>query len=182
MGKLLKVELARLITLSAAGCESFLICCAQVDLIYYSNADLTWTDQLVAAIVAYFNPKIFFDIWTRHADVLVTPTPFLQTANLLLSLIVLALEWPLHSFRFMSPKQSFLFRFCLLPLTAMAALILYQGTNAALYHIIGLSIYVSAYRTQDIAYIQERPRAGESSLPMQNTPGTGRIGNHVSVV
>ncbi|KAM7192230.1 hypothetical protein V8F33_008504 [Rhypophila sp. PSN 637] len=121
MKKLVKLLLARLIILSAA------------------------SYQLAAATIGFANPKIFFDFLTKRLDGAVTPVPYLQLLNLTLSLIVLAWEWPLPWVIRISFHRQILIRIIICVPALGAAILLYQATNAALYYLIGICIYVWAY-------------------------------------
>lgn len=118
MGKLIKTHWSRLILLTAA------------------------TYQLAASIHGYFWPKIFWDVLTKNLDGAVKPIPILQTINLVAALIGLAWEWPLPLVtRFLpSVHRSLEARLVWYPLSALAALLLYQGTNAGLYYLIGTGV------------------------------------------
>jgi len=63
MGKLIKSHLARLVTLSAAGCK-YEYHVFKVN-ITSSPKSLPRTDQFLAAIIGFFNPKILFDFATK---------------------------------------------------------------------------------------------------------------------
>lgn len=121
MGRLIKNHWARLIVLSAA--------------MY----------QIAAAVEGYFWPKIFWDFVTKTLDPAVKPIPVLQTINLVFGIILLAWEWPLGFLAGSSFHRSLEARLAFLPLTALAAALMYQGTNAAIYQVIGLGVYFWAY-------------------------------------
>ncbi|KAK1752404.1 hypothetical protein QBC47DRAFT_404739 [Echria macrotheca] len=121
MGRLIKNHWARLIILAAA------------------------TYQVAAAVSGFFWPKIFWDFLTKTLDVAVRPAPILQTINLIFGLILLAWEWPLGFIAGTSIHRSLEARLAFLPLTALAAALIYQGTNAAIYQVIGLGVYFWAY-------------------------------------
>ena len=82
MGKLIKNHWARLIILTAAAY------------------------QILAAIYAFFWPKLFFDFLTTTLDPCVRPVPILQLLNLLLGILALAWEWPLPFFVAASARHS----------------------------------------------------------------------------
>ncbi|RMD41027.1 hypothetical protein DV735_g4095, partial [Chaetothyriales sp. CBS 134920] len=123
MGKLIKNHWARLIVLTAAAY------------------------QLAAALEGFFWPKIFWDFLTKNLDTAVKPFPTLQIINLLLSLLGLAWEWPLAPLVKAVPSahRSIEARLVILPLSALAAVLLYQATNAALYYLIGMGVYFWAF-------------------------------------
>jgi len=123
MGKLIKNHWARLIVLTAA--------------VY----------QVMASLEGFFWPKIFWDFLTKNLDGAVKPFPVLQIINLILGFIGLAWEWPLAPVVKMLPglHRSMEARLVVYPLSALAAVIMYQSTNAALYYIIGVVIYFWAF-------------------------------------
>ncbi|KAF2091186.1 hypothetical protein K490DRAFT_22067, partial [Saccharata proteae CBS 121410] len=121
MGRLIKNHWARLIILSAAAY------------------------QVAAAIEGFFWPKVFWDFLTRNLDGAVEPVPVLQTLNLLFGLFGFAYEWPLRPLAGTSLHRSIEARLIIFPLSALTAVLLYQGTNAALYYIIGIIVYFWAY-------------------------------------
>ncbi|KAL6692526.1 hypothetical protein J3F84DRAFT_99090 [Trichoderma pleuroticola] len=139
MGKLIKNHWARLIMLTAA------------------------TYQIGAAIESYIWPKIFWDFLTHSLDAAVRPAPILQTINLIFGLAMLALEWPLPLLAGTSIHRSIEFRLAMLPLTALACLLIYQGTNAGIYYLIGMGAYFWAYSEGEIICAKPwtlPPRAG----------------------
>ncbi|KAI1043668.1 hypothetical protein LB505_003690 [Fusarium chuoi] len=127
MGKLIKNHWARLIILSAAAY------------------------QIVAAIECFFWPKIFWDFLTRTLDGAVRPVPALQIINLLLGIAMLALEWPLNFVAGSALHRSLEFRLAILPLTALSAALIYQGTNAAIYYLIGMVVYFWGYSEGEVS-------------------------------
>ena len=135
MGKLIKNHWARLIVLTAS--------------VY----------QLGAAIEGFFWPKIFWDFLTKNLDKAVKPFPTLQIINLILALLGLAWEWPLAPLAKMMPgmHRSLEARLVIYPLSAMAAVLLYQATNAALYYIIGVVIYFWAFCEGEVSHPQCSP-------------------------
>ncbi|MCJ1409063.1 hypothetical protein MMC19_003140 [Ptychographa xylographoides] len=121
MGKLIKNHWARLIVLTAAAY------------------------QIVAALQGFFWPKIFWDFATKNFDGAVKPIPILQIINLLFGLFVLAWEWPLGAITATALHRSIEARLVVLPLSALVAILLYQGTNAGLYYLIGMGVYFWAF-------------------------------------
>ncbi|KAL8675182.1 MAG: hypothetical protein Q9168_000435 [Polycauliona sp. 1 TL-2023] len=119
MGKLIKNHWARLIVLTAA--------------LY----------QIAAALEGFFWPKIFWDFRTKLLDPAVRPIPILQILNLLLGILAFAWEWPLPIFAFAETAmhRSIEARLAVYPLSALAALLLYQGTNPGIYYLIGMGVY-----------------------------------------
>ncbi|KAF2201632.1 hypothetical protein GQ43DRAFT_440427 [Delitschia confertaspora ATCC 74209] len=117
MGKLIKNHWARLIILTAS--------------IY----------QIAAAFHGFFWPKIFWDFLTKNLNGAVAPIPALQIINLLLGIIGLAYEWPLSFIAGTAVHRSIEARLIVYPLSALAAVLLYQGTNAAVYYLVGMAVY-----------------------------------------
>ncbi|KAF2470959.1 uncharacterized protein BDR25DRAFT_286288 [Lindgomyces ingoldianus] len=121
MGKLIKNHWARLIILTAAAY------------------------QVGAGFHSFFYPKIFWDFLTKNLDGAVKPIPALQIINLLLGICGVCYEWPLTFIAGTAVHRSIEARLIIYPLSALAAVLLYQGTNAALYYIIGMGVYFWAY-------------------------------------
>jgi len=126
MGKLIKNHLARLIILTAA--------------MY----------QVAAGLHGIFWPKIFFDIMTKKLDSAVLPLPALQTFNILFGLMGLAWEYPLPLFAKTAFHRSIAARLALYPISVFTAILLYQGTNAAIYYSVGIALYFWAYSEGEI--------------------------------
>lgn len=126
MGRLIKNHWARLIILTAAAY------------------------QVAAAIEAFFWPKIFWDFLTNSLDAAVKPFPILQIANLVMGIFMFLMEWPVPLIAGTGLHRSLEFRLAMLPLTALAAALIYQGTNAALYYLIGIMVYFWAYSEGEI--------------------------------
>ncbi|KAL2076080.1 hypothetical protein VTL71DRAFT_1023 [Oculimacula yallundae] len=141
MGKLIKNHWARLIVITAA--------------IY----------QITAAVHAYFWPKIFWDFMTTNLDVAVKPIPILQTINLVLGIILLAWEWPLGFLAGSTMHRSIEARLVVLPLAALSAALIYQGTNPAIYYVIAMGVYFWAYSEGETVV------ATPWSLPQRTRPG-----------
>ncbi|KAI3551695.1 hypothetical protein CABS01_04087 [Colletotrichum abscissum] len=106
--------------------------------------------QFAAALEGFFWPKIFWDFLTKTLDPAVKPVPVLQIINLLMALFMVALEWPLGFIAGSAIHRSLEFRLIILPLTTLAAALIYQGTNSALYYIVGLVVYFWAYSEGEI--------------------------------
>ena len=64
---------------------------------------------------------------------------------------MVALEWPLPLLAGSGMHRSLEFRLAMLPLTALAAALIYQGTNAALYYLIGMIVYFWAYSEGEVS-------------------------------
>jgi len=127
MGRLIKNHLARLIILTAA--------------VY----------QVVAGFHGFFWPKIFWDHWTKALDGAVKPFPTLQVLNILAGLLGLCWEYPLP---WLVPNssmhRSIAARLAIYPISVFVAALLYQGTNAAIYYLVGIGIYFWAYSEGEI--------------------------------
>jgi hypothetical protein len=104
-------------------------------------------------VEGYFWPKIFWDFITTTLDPAVKPIPVLQSINLAFGLILLAWEWPIGFLAGSSLHRSLEARLAFLPMTALAAALLYQGTNAAIYQVIGLGVYFWAYSEGEVCLI-----------------------------
>lgn len=130
MGKLIKNHLARLVILAAA------------------------TYQVAAAVHGFFWPKIFWDFLTTNLDGAVKPFPSLQIINLVLGIAMLGLEWPLGFLAGSTFHRSLELRLIVIPLLALASVLIYQGTNSALYYIVGLVMYFIAYSEGEIICAQ----------------------------
>lgn len=111
----------------------------------------SYTDQVAAAISGFFWPKIFWDFLTHNLDPIVQPIPILQIINVLMGLFILAWEWPLAFIAGSAIHRSFESRLAILPLAALAAVLLYQGTNAAIYYVIGMGVYFWAYSEGEVS-------------------------------
>lgn len=123
MGKLIKNHLARLIALSAAAI------------------------QFMAAIEGFLWPKIFWDFLTKNLDGAVKPIPALQIINLILSILIMAWEWPLKPVVTVLPAvhRSIEARLVIFPLASLAALLMYQSTNPGIYYLIAVGVYFWAF-------------------------------------
>jgi len=126
MGKLIKNHLARLIILTAAAY------------------------QVAAGLHGIFWPKIFFDIFTHSLDRAVD-WHILQIINIVFGFLGLAWEYPLP---LLIPNTAFhrsiAARLAIYPISVFAAILLYQGTNAAVYYMVGIAIYFWAYSEGEV--------------------------------
>jgi len=145
MGKLIKNHWARLIILTAASCmflsEAPSLTCQSPN---------TSIDQIVAAISAFFWPKIFFDFLTKNLDCAVKPVPILQVINLVIGLTSLAYELPLGLLAGTRIQRSLELRLFWFPLASLASVLLYQATNPAMYYLFGTAVYFWAYGDGEI--------------------------------
>lgn len=126
MGRLIKNHWARLIVLTAA------------------------MFQIGAAIEGYFWPKIFWDFLTKTLDPAVKPIPILQTVNLIFGIFMVAWEWPLGFIAGTAIHRSLELRLAILPMASLAAVLMYQATNPAIYYVVGMVIYFWAYSEGEI--------------------------------
>ncbi|USP79243.1 hypothetical protein yc1106_06517 [Curvularia clavata] len=126
MGKLIKNHWARLIILTAAAY------------------------QICAGFHCFFWPKIFWDFLTKNLDGAVKPVPVLQIVNVILGIVGLAWEWPLPLLAGSGLHRSIEARLIVYPLSALCALLIYQGTNSGLYYIVGMMAYFWAYSEGEI--------------------------------
>jgi hypothetical protein len=133
MGKLIKNHWARLIVLTAA--------------IY----------QVAAALEGFFWPKIFWDFATKTLDAAVKPVPILQTINLLFGIVGVCWEWPLPLLAGTALHRSLEARLVVYPLFALLALLIYQGTNAGLYYLIGVGVYFWAFSEGEVSQPSKNP-------------------------
>lgn len=76
--------------------------------------------------------------------------PILQIINLLFGIWMFAWEWPLPLLAGTALHRSIEARLVVLPLTALAAALLYQATNPAIYYLIGLGVYFWAYSEGEV--------------------------------
>ncbi|PYI11641.1 protein PRO41 [Aspergillus sclerotiicarbonarius CBS 121057] len=126
MGRLIKNHWARLIILTAAAY------------------------QIGGAIEGFIWPKVFWDFMTDNLNGAVNPIPVLQILNLLMGLLGLAWEWPLKYFAGTLPHRSIEFRLIFYPLSALLSMLLYQGTDPAMYYLIGIGVYFWAYSEGEV--------------------------------
>jgi hypothetical protein len=87
----------------------------------------------------------------RVLDPAVKPFPILQILNILFGLLGLAWEYPLPILiPNSSLHRSIGARLAIYPLSVFVAVLLYQGTNAAIYYLVGLVVYFWAYNEGEI--------------------------------
>jgi hypothetical protein len=82
----------------------------------------------------------------------VKPVPALQIINLIMGLAMLCLEWPLSFVAGSALHRSLEFRLAIIPLTALSAALIYQGTNSAIYYLIGMVIYFWGYSEGEVSF------------------------------
>jgi hypothetical protein len=71
---------------------------------------------------------------------------------------MLAWEWPLKYIAGSALHRSIEARLVFLPLTALAAALLYQGTNPAIYYMISLCVYFWAYSEGEVSHPRSQDR------------------------
>ncbi|OOG00521.1 hypothetical protein ASPCADRAFT_511501 [Aspergillus carbonarius ITEM 5010] len=148
MGRLIKNHWARLIILTAAAY------------------------QIGGAIEGFIWPKVFWDFMTDNLNGAVNPIPVLQILNLLMGLLCLAWEWPLKYFAGTLPHRSIEFRLIFYPLSALLSMLLYQGTDPALYYLIGIGVYFWAYSEGE----------NDNDVPVnKNTTFNGRLNQYFHI-
>lgn len=112
------------------------------------------TDQIAAAIEGFFWPKIFWDFLTKNLDGAVKPLPILQAINLAFGIVMLCWEWPLGFLAGTAMHRSIEARLVILPMAALAAALMYQTTNPAIYYTIALAVYFWAYSEGEVLFHQ----------------------------
>ncbi|KAJ5082979.1 hypothetical protein N7532_012022 [Penicillium argentinense] len=106
--------------------------------------------QIASAIEGFIWPKVFWDFISKNLDAAVAPVPVLQILNLIMGLIGLAWEWPLKPFAGTYLHRSIETRLVVYPLSALFAALLYQGTDPALYYLVGIGVYFWAYSEGEV--------------------------------
>lgn len=120
----------------------------------YSSADHGCSYYLVqcaAGVHGFFWPKIFWDFLTKNLDGAVKPVPVLQILNVLFGILSLAWEWPLKPLAGTAIHRSIEIRLLVFPISTLCAILLYQGTNSALYYLIGMIVYFWAYSEGEVS-------------------------------
>ena len=102
-------------------------------------------DQVLAAVHAFFWPKTYWDVFSAKIEFLVTP-PILQVLALFCGALTLVIEYPPQKVASLVSRDSIYWRLLLTFLNASLSALLYQGTDAALYHVIALGIFVYTRR------------------------------------
>lgn len=116
----------------------------------FTNKATFNVDQIGASIEGFIWPKIFWDFLTKSLDVAVKPFPILQIINLIFGIAMIALEWPLPLLAGTSVHRSIEFRLAILPLSALACLLMYQSTNPGLYYLVGMGAYFWAFSEGEV--------------------------------
>ncbi|KAJ5161397.1 hypothetical protein N7492_006789 [Penicillium capsulatum] len=107
--------------------------------------------QIASAIECFIWPKVFWDFVSKNLDAAVAPIPVLQILNLIMGLVGLAWEWPLKPLAGSLPHRSIEIRLIIYPLSALLAALLYQGTDPAIYYLIGIGVYFWAYSEGEVS-------------------------------
>ncbi|PGG97140.1 hypothetical protein AJ80_09734 [Polytolypa hystricis UAMH7299] len=145
MGRLIKNHWARLIVLTAA---------------FF---------QIAAGIHGFFWPKVFWDFLTKNLDPAVKPIPILQILNVIFGIIGFAWEWPLKYVAGTTFHRSIEIRLLVFPLSTLVAALLYQGTNPAIYYIVGMAVYFWAYSEGEVVC------AEPWTLPRKPRPNAAKV-------
>lgn len=83
---------------------------------------------------------------------------------MLLGFLGLMWEWPLPLLAGTGLHRSIEARLIVYPLSALCALLIYQGTNSGLYYIIGMGAYFWAYSEGEVStYTSQRVRAARTN-------------------
>ncbi|KAF4587715.1 pro41 protein [Ophiocordyceps camponoti-floridani] len=106
--------------------------------------------QIGAAIEAFFWPQIFWDFLTSALNPAVKPIPILQIINLLFGIFLIALEWPVPFIAHTAIHRSIVFRLVIIPLAALAAILLYQSFDDAIYYMVAMVAYFWAYSEGEV--------------------------------
>ena len=81
----------------------------------------------------------------------VKPLPILQIINLVFGIMGLLFEWPASFLAGSSVHRSIALRLFALPLFALAAAMIYQATNPAIYYTIATVVYFWAYSEGEVS-------------------------------
>jgi len=134
MGKPILNHLARLLTLS------------------------TSLTHVLASLLSFFFPKIAWSPYTTLLDALVKPIPYLSVVNMLLALVVLALEWPLLWVLRGGGRTlhaSFEARLLgVLPLAGVAAALDYWTVDVAVGYVLGMGVYAWAWCRGEVGFLR----------------------------
>jgi len=122
--------------------------------------------QIAAAFEGFFWPKIFWDFLTKNLDGAVKPIPILQIINLIFGIVILAWEYPLKPLAGTVLHRSIEMRLVIYPVAALAAALLYQATNPAIYYVVGMAVYFWAYSEGEVVVatpwsLPQRPQFGK---------------------
>ena len=120
MGKMIKNHWARLLVLTSA--------------VY----------QVGASIEGFIWPKTFFDFSDLKLEASVAPVPVLPIINMLLGLLAIVWEWPLEYVAGSAVHRSIPARAVVYAMCSVAAIMMYQTTNPAIYYLVGTGVYLWA--------------------------------------
>jgi hypothetical protein len=84
--------------------------------------------------------------------------------NLILGFSGIAMEYPLPLIAGTGLHRSIEARLVMYPLSALCALLIYQGTNSGLYYIIGMMAYFWAYSEGEVSYFPLTPQNLHSNM------------------
>jgi hypothetical protein len=70
-----------------------------------------------------------------------------------MGLLGVAWEWPLKYLAGTMAHRSIEFRLLLYPLSSILAALIYQGTNAAIYYLVGIAVYFWAYSEGEVSFL-----------------------------
>ncbi|OAX85333.1 hypothetical protein ACJ72_00298 [Emergomyces africanus] len=108
-------------------------------------------------------------LFDKNLDGAVKPVPVLQILNLLFGILCLAWEWPLKPLAGTAMHRSIEIRLLVFPVSTLCAILLYQGTNSALYYLIGMVVYFWAYSEGEVVC------AVPWTLPKRVRPGQLKV-------
>jgi hypothetical protein len=95
--------------------------------------------------------------------------PILQIINIIFGLLLFAWEWPLNFISGTAIHRSLEGRLVVLPLAALAAVLLYQATNPAIYYTIAIMVYFWAYSEGEVSLFHNA--LGQVSQADMSLPG-----------
>lgn len=114
------------------------------------------------------------------------PFPVLQIINVLMGVFMFLLDWPCPGLGGSMLHRSLEFRLAILPLAGLAAALLYQATNAAIYYVVALVVYFWAYSEGEVRLLRSTPLTAPGltqtqiicakpwTLPQRGRPGGSR--------
>lgn len=95
-------------------------------------------------------------MWTKALNPAVTPIPILQIFNIIVGLLGLCWEYPLpYLIPNTSLHRSIAARLFIYPISVVLAALIYQGTNAAIYYIVGLIVYFWGYSEGEVRHPEQ---------------------------
>jgi hypothetical protein len=90
--------------------------------------------------------------------------------NLILGFSGIAMEYPLPLIAGTGLHRSIEARLVMYPLSALCALLIYQGTNSGLYYIIGMMAYFWAYSEGEVSHFPSTPQDLYSNMTTGRLP------------